>query len=437
MPPLGSSDNVLKNPGVLTTLLYIFVAIIPHAVAPRYMLAGAMLLVFLYQLFRGQLQKPALNFFTWGALGVFAATVFSAVLSPYYSESLPLLRKETLPFVVGFLLLCCQKISSVQRETMVRYLFLAVIAGFTIKLFLAIGDGIAHDWRFVVYDYPAQQKPRYLDFFVADIYYYLPFLLAPLCFWPMKRAYRLALAVVVGLTVLFAINSGIRTSFLLVTGTVALFVLIRFWAYKMWFAVACVALALGAYFAKDYVTHPEKQRYYRIFSAQTYQLGNDGSVSERFAIARSVWEVNQERIWLGYGPDWKKLPIVAEQGGFLEKWKRGSEPWHPWASNYYTNNSYGQVNPHNFYLMAMFEVGVIGLTVYLLLLLAIAVRGLRLSLNPQNDRIVRSTGFALLAYVGAYLSAGFTGGPWLPVTLLVTASLAAMLKQPECCSNDR
>ena len=182
MPPLGTSDNVLKNPGVLTPLLYIFVAIIPHAVAPRYMLSGAMLLVFLYQLFRGQLQKPALNFVTLGALGVFATTVFSAVLSPYYAESLPLLRKETLPFVVGFLLLCCQKCSGVQRQKILQYLFAAVIAGFTVKLFLAIGDGVAHGWRFVVYDYPAQQKPRYLDFFVADIYYYLPFLLTPLCF---------------------------------------------------------------------------------------------------------------------------------------------------------------------------------------------------------------------------------------------------------------
>ncbi len=429
---LLSSDSVLRNPGILVPLLYIFVAIIPHAVAPRYILAGTMLLVLLYQALRGQLQKPPLDFVSVAVFALSAITLLSAALSPYYAESLPLLRKETAPFLVGFLLLVCQPLNDSQRRQCIRYVFTAVILGFSIKLMLALGDGVRNDWKFVVYDYPAQQKPRYLDFFAADIYFYLPFLLTPLLFWKMNLGWRLLLGVVTAITLWFAINSGVRTTLVLVVLSTAFYLTIRFWAYKKWLLMILMVAVAGAYLAKGYVTHPEKSRYYAIFSSDTYALGKDGSISERQAIARSIWQINKNRLWLGYGPDWKKIPIVAEQYGYTQSWNMGSEPWHPWAAKYFAANTYGQVNPHNLYLMVMFEVGLLGLAIYLLLMLSVAFRGAKTVMSSKSHNLEKSVGLTVLVYVGAYLASGFTGGPWLPVGLLV----AAWLSELTCCGSE-
>ena len=423
-------SHLLRNPGILAPLLYVFVAIIPHAVAPRYILAGIMLLVLLYQLVRGQLQRPPLDLITFGLLGLCATTVLSAAASPYYAESLPLLRKETLPFLVAFLLLICQPLSNAQRrQQCIRYAFAALILGFSVKLFLAIGDGIGHGWKFIIYDYPAQQMPRYLDFFTSDSHYYLPFLLSPLFFWPMKLSSRLFLGVVTLLTLLFAFGTGVRTTFILATLTLAIFLTIRFWAYKKWLLTILAAAVLGAVLAKPYVTHPKLKLYYELVTPKTYAFGTDGSITERGTIAKSVWEVNQDRFWLGYGPDWKKLPIVAETNGHLERWKNGSEPWHSWAYNYYMGHSFGQVNPHNFYLEVMFQVGIIGLSLYLISLLAIAYRSLRICLATRRDVVERSAGLALLIYVGIYLATGISGGAWLPMTLLISVWVIELIRQ--------
>lgn len=423
-------NNILRNPGILLPLLYIFVATIPHAIAPRYILAGAMLIALLYQLVRGQLLKPPLNLVSISIFGLCAWTLLSAAVSPYYAESLPLLKKETLPFLVAFILLICQPLNDIQSKQLTRYVFAALILGFSVKLFLALGDGIQNDWRFSVYDYPTPIKPRYLDFFASDTHYYLPFLLAPMLFWPMKIYQRAFLFVVIVLTLLLSLTSGVRTSFITISMILLVFLIFRFWPYKKIILGTLAVIVLAAFLAKDYVTNPRILRYYGIFSMQTYSFGNDFSVSERGAIAKAVWEINQDRLLLGYGPDWKKLPIVAENGGYLERWKTGVEPWHQWALNYFTLNKFGQINPHNFYLMVMFEVGAIGLAIYLLAMLAIAYRGGRLCFNARCDMADRGVGLALFAYIGVYLGAGISGGPWLPMTLLVAACVVMlMLKQ--------
>lgn len=426
---LLSSDSVLRNPGILVPLLYVFVAIIPHAIAPRYILAGTMLLVLIYQLIRGRLQKPTSDLVSLSLLGLCVITVMSSALSPYYAESLPLLKKETLPFLLAFLLLICQPLDKGQRQACIKYAFAALILGFSVKLFLAISDGIQNGWKFIIYDYPDQQKPRYLDFFTSDSHYYLPFLLVPLLFWPMKLPSRFFLGVVTFLTLLFSFGTGVRTTFIFAALTLAIVLTIRLWAYKKWLLAILAAAVLGAVLAKPYVTHPKLKLYYELVTPKTYAFGTDGSITERGTIAKSVWEVNQDRFWLGYGPDWKKLPIVAETNGHLERWKNGSEPWHSWAYNYYMGHSFGQVNPHNFYLEIMFQVGIIGLGLYLISLLAIAYRSLRICLASTRDVIERSAGLALLIYIGIYLGAGISGGAWLPVTLLISAWVVELMRQ--------
>lgn len=419
------NDRLLKNPAILAVLGYIFFSIIPHATAPRYVFEGLMGVAALYQLYKKQLDRLTFDSSTLMLLLLGSIVIVSALASPYHAGSISTLHKETLPFLLGFLLLTCQQLNSFDRQKVVRYVYLSLIAGFVVKMCLAIWAGINNHWIFSIYEAADGKLPRYLDFFAADIIYYLPFLLTPLLFWPIKPVYRWLLGLVTLITLVLAFVSGVRTTFIFVCTIIACFLLCRFWKFKWYLVAFLIVTVSAAYLAKDYVTNPSVARYYSIVSADTYKFGIDGSVSERKAISKGVWEVSKDRLWLGYGPDWKKLPTVAAEYGYIDRWKSGSEPWHQWAVTYFAYGE-GRVNPHNFYLMLLFEVGVLGLGVYLAFMLAMVIKALRSGLKAGASPEALGLLVCTLTYVGVYLGAGVAGGPWLPTTLLVAASAVSL-----------
>lgn len=419
------NDRLLKNPAILAVLGYIFFSVIPHATAPKYICAGLMLAVALYQLYKKELNKPTFDSVTVTLLFLSAIVLMSALLSPYRADAFSMLRKETLPFLLGYLLLTCQQLGSVERKQLAGYVFVALVCGYSIKLSLAIGAGINNGWVFSIYETPDLKLPRYLDFFAADIIYYLPFLLTPLLFWPIKSVYRWLLGLITLLTLALAFVSGVRTTFIFVAAIISFFLLCRFWRLRWFFLASVIAFISAAYLAKDYVANPTVARYYSVISVQTYKGNNDSSLSGRKAIARGVWEISKDHPWLGYGPGWKKLPTVAMDGGYIDRWKNSSEPWHVIFVDYCSWGE-GRVNPHNFYLMILFEVGSLGLAAYLIFMLAIVIKALGRGLKKSASPEVLGLSVCMLTYVGVYLGAGVAGGPWLPITLLVAASVVSL-----------
>lgn len=420
-------NRMINNSGVVATLGYIFFSLVPHATAPKNICTGLMLFAALYQLYKGHLQKPSMDMITVSLLLLSTIVAISAVISPYRLDSLDMLRKETLPFLLGYLLLTCQRFSREERQRVAHCTLATLIAGYTIKMCLAIWAGAKNDWSFSIYE-GVGELPRYLDFFAADIIYYLPFLLAPLLFWPMRFGYRWLLGVIVLLTLSFAFVSGVRTTFIFTCVTLLVLIFFRFWSWKKHLLAVVVFSLVTGYVVRDSVTNPSIARYYSIFSVETYKFGNDGSVSERKAIAKGVWEIVQDRALLGYGPGWKKLPTVAAENGYVERWKNDSEPWHQWAVNYFSLGE-GRVNPHNFYLMVLFEIGAIGLMAYMAFMLGLSFESLRGVLCPKSSAETRGIFLAVLVFVGTYLGAGLAGGPWLPTTLLVAASVVVLCQK--------
>lgn len=423
-----SLDSVTcKNPGVLAALGYVFFTIIPHAIAPQYIFAGLMLLAGVYQLHKGQLQKPDRDAVTLSLFVLCAIVITSAVMTPYGTESLSLLRKETLPFLIAYLLLTCQKINHAQQVRVAGYTISALIGGYTIKFALAIWAGISNNWGFSIYE-GVGQLPPYLDFFAADIIYYLPLLLAVLLFWPLKSALRWMLGVLVLLTLVFAFISGVRTTFIFVGVSLLFLFFARFWSRKGVLLLIMGGCLATAYFARDYITNPSIARYYSIFSTDTYKFGKDGSVTERQAIAKGVWEISQARIWFGYGSGWKKLPSVATQDGHMARWKEGGAPWHEGIVNYFSYGE-GRVNPHNFYLMVLFEVGALGLAAYIAFLMTLGWKCFCGAWARNAPNTARGVYLGVLLYIGIYLGAGVAGGPWLPTTLLVAATAVVLYRK--------
>lgn len=415
-------NRILNQLGLFSTWSYIFFSIVPHAAAGKYIASGLMLVAFVGLLIRKQINVPQLNWLNMSVFLVVGLALLSAVLAPYAADSLNQFRKEGLPFLLGFLLLTNAN-TAANRKT-ATCTMLALIGGYAVKEVLAIWAGAANGFQFSIYETVDTTLPKYLDFFSADTPYYLPFLLGPLCFWPMKLWQRVTLLLLTALAIAVVVVSGVRTAFIFVVATVLLVLVYRFWQTKKTLFAVLTALTLCGYFLKGYVTNPSMARYTTIASTQTYQFGKDGSVSERYAIIKGVWEVSKDRLLLGYGPGWKKLPTVAEANGHMDRWRHSEEPIDKVTLNYFSYGE-GRVNPHNFYMAMLFEDGFLGLMAYVSLMLA-AGFGILKMLIKNTDPVQKGIAVAGALYLMVYFGGSIAGGAWLPVTMLVTVVCLAL-----------
>lgn len=398
------------------TFGYIFFSVVPYAVAGKHICSALMLIALVGLLLRKQVKGVEISWLTVSLLLVIGLAFVSAVLSPYAAESLNQLRKDGLPFLIGFLLLNNTPLPG--RNRVIVGAMLSLMLGFAVKEILALWAGATNGFQFSIYEIPDMVFPKYLDFFSADTPYYLPFLLGPLCFWPMVLWQRSILFLFTALAVVVVVFSGVRTSFIFVALSLLFVLFYRFWDAKKTLLSVLGLLIITGYLLKDHITNPSVLRYITITSAQTYQFGHDGSVSERYAIAKGVWEVSKDRLLLGYGPGWKKLPTIAEANGHMDRWRASDKPIDKVALNYFSHGE-GRVNPHNFYMTLLFEVGLLGLVAYLSLMAATGVGILKMLMNHPLP-LFKGFAVAGLLYLTVYFGGSFAGGVWLPVTMLVT-----------------
>ncbi len=412
-------DKRLLLLGCISTWGFIFFSVVPYAIAGKHISTGLMLAVLLALLLRKQVQKVPLSWLTVSGISVIGVALLSAISSPYAADSLNQFRKDALPFLLGFLLLNSALVSD--RKRIILYSMLSLMFGYAVKEILAIWAGSVNGFRFSIYEEMDTPFPKYLEFFSSDTPYYLPFLLGPLCFWQMRNWQRFILFLVVILAVLVVVFSGVRTAFIFVMASVLSVFLYRFRNNKKTLFSVLALFVICGYLLKDRVTNPSIARYTTITSTQTYQFGKDGSVSERYAIIKGVWEVSKDRLLLGYGPGWKKLPTVAKANGHMERWRQSDQPIDKVTLNYFSYGE-GRVNPHNLYMELLFENGLLGLFAYISFMLATAVGVLKMffrDLEPlQKGAAVAST-----LYLMVYFGNSIASGVWLPVTMLLPVVL--------------
>lgn len=412
-------NRMFNQLGLFATWGYIFFSVVPHASAGKYISSALMLVAFLVLLVRKQIKRPDFNWLNSSVFLVVGFALLSAVLTPYAADSLNQFRKEGLPFLLGFVLIANANLAD--RNQTVICTVLSLVFGYIVKEVLALWAGATNGFQFSIYE--TGVLPKYLDFFAADTPYYLPFLLGPLLFWPMKLWQRFLFLLFTVLAIAVVVVSGVRTAFVFVVISAMLALLYRFWSFRRPLLAVIVVLMVCGYLLKDQITNPNLARYTTILSAQTYEFGKDGSVSERYAIIKGVWEVSKDRLLVGYGPGWKKLPLVAEANGHMDRWRNSEEPIDKVALNYFSYGE-GRVNPHNFYAALLFEGGLLGLMAYVSLMLATSFGVLKL-MFLKNDPVRRGLCAAGVLYMLVYFGGSIAGGAWLPVTMLViVASLA-------------
>lgn len=396
---------------------FIICAVLPNAIAGKYAFIGIMVILLLAQLLRRELTVPSLSWINVSLYAIVAWSALSTALSPMPVDALSNFRKETLPFLLAYALIVCQKPAAISHNRITRIAVGSLILGFTGKEVLAVYAGIQNGFVFSIYEAVNNTLPKFLDFFATDTLFYLPILLAVCLFWPIERWQRWFVSAVTVVAISIIVMSGVRATFLAALPLVICFALIRYWQRK-WLLTITLALIVGAAaLAKNHISNLTIQRYYTIFSSQTYQFGNDGSVTERKAILKAVWDLSRDRLWLGYGPGWKKLPEIAERSGYMQRWATSNDTIDRWAHRYFLFGT-GRVNPHNIYAQTLFEIGIPGLLAYLSLLLAVLVSGIRGCFKSVNV-LDKSMAFAAVAFVCIYGVFGMAGGVWLPIPLLV------------------
>lgn len=416
------TNRYLSLAGLFSAWGYVFFSIVPRAVAGKYICSGIMLIVFAVLLIRKQIHQPSFDWLNISLFVVLGLALISTVFSPYSLDSLNQIRKEAVPFMLAFILITMGNFSD--KRKLMTHTMLSLILGYSVKEFLAIYAGIENGFKFSIYETPDLQLPKYLDFFSADTPYYLPFLLGTLLYWPMKLWQKLTLLTLSLCAIYIVVLSGVRAAFVFVVVSSFAIVLYRFIAYKKLIVFGMLGIMSFGYLFKDNISNPSVLRYVSIVTPQTYQYGNDNSISERYAITKGVWDIAKERLYIGYGPGWKKLPIVAKENGHIERWSLLLDPVDNKRLEYFSLGE-GRVNPHNLYMRLLFEVGLLGMLAYLSLMLATAFGALKM-LKDQSDPFQVGVAVSSLGYLIVYFGSSLAGGDWLSSSMLVVAVCVAL-----------
>lgn len=433
MTKLFSKNSIgelnFNNLALVSALGFIFFSTVPFGTAAKNIFIGLMLLGVLGLVVKKGLRFPPLNGVSIGVFLLVCLTLISCLVSPYQLDSLNNFRKDTLPFLIAFVLLACQ---CERQETQVRKVEMAiwvVVIGFACRAVLAFYSGVSDDWNFSIYD--SGYLPKYLDFFVADSIYFMPILLSLLFFSSVGRSVRWFLFILSLLVMYMVSVSGVRTSFGLSILILLAILTVRF--RKWWrsllicLILACGILGLITKIGLDNigVSNTTITRYISLIDYAKYSKNANYTLIGREAIAKGIWEIDSERLMLGYGSGWKKLPTVANDLGFMDKWKKSNEPIDKRLLDYF-DLGYGRVNPHNFYLMVIFEVGILGLLAYIFVMLSIFRYALRMKPSNGTSEMNWAISLAAMIYITVYLAAGISGGPWLPPTLLVLSAFVCV-----------
>ena len=221
-------------------------------------------------------------------------------------------------------------------------------------------------------------------------------------------------------------NKSRAALFSLLAGVLVMLVASRQWRMIL----MALLLAIAGVLAVSHLRPGALERYGAALDIASYQGGNL-SVSLRYRIWAGMVDINAERPWLGYGPGWKKLPTVATEGGFIDKWKNSDDVLMRDTAEYFSW-SVGKVNPHNLYLQVLFEAGALGLLALLSLSLAVLVAAWRSLRGAGRSRAGAVTWFGLAGagFITSWLIGGFANGYWSELTpLFLLAGVAWALRQ--------
>ena len=353
-----------------------------------------------------------------GGLIVLWALLVSG-LGPYPAESLRAVSKDLL----GQMLLVAAAWRLVRSETDVRRSLLIALAGFAAVSFLSLGEIVNSGFE-TLFSANIEDAPRRHNAFwggyAASASVYLPLLVGIAVLLPMRTWLRAGVIALILFVLVLTALYGSRSAVLIVALTAVVgFLLARRYRTLLVLMALLAALLIGLYSQADlgYLN-----KYKSLADPQTY-VTNQG-LSSRLAVWQGAAEVIAERPWLGYGYGWKKLAWVINEGGFASRWQAEA----PDLARFYLQEagaaSYGRVNPHNYVLQVVFELGLIGFALVVAFWGVVVGACVRL-IRHQPPDLNRWGGVLLLTLVGYFLS-NVNNGYWVGGVANLAVAIAGM-----------
>lgn len=416
-----SNAAALRKSAFVVWMALLFILPIEKFSALKYLLAFALLISTTLLVVRARHLEsprlPPLPIYLAAVLGAWALLV--SILGPYPLDSLHALLKDLL--IQGELLFCAYFLVRDSRD--VRLSILSILAGFAVLTCLSAGEVGFFLWE---KGFPADGMiPRSHRSFwggypaIAVLCLSLLFAYALLLENSLHRKIIYWACGAVGLVLVGLYGSR---SPLLVLPVIALIFLV---VSKSWKTL--LALLLAGTLTVTWLGNQKDlgflERYKSLGEVKTYVT--DAGLSDRLSLWEGMFEIIDQRPWLGYGYGWKKLAWVINEDGFAEKWNAEKNA----KTTYYLKETgraaYGRVNPHNYPLQVIFEIGFPGLGLALAFWLSLLGKT-ALSLRQHEDE-AQKLRFVLLLGVMAYLLLNFANGYWVGSVANVAMVLAGML----------
>ncbi len=328
-----------------------------------------------------------------------------SVAGPFPMESLNAVRKNLLKHVVIFLII----ISEFKDYRDLKPILFTVVFSFSVVTFASVIENAVNDWDTFLSMAPSVSWRSTSNYFFANYSdnatFYLPFIAG----W-LVSAKEVSwgkwvgiLTLIFGAYLVYIYNA--RTQLLAVV--VAIF--ISFLLTKRYKVVAVFALAGMLCLSLIFTTKNEEiSRYKTLLNPETYTT--DEGLTNRLGLWQVVIEFIEERPISGYGYGWKKLAWLVQEKDSDEYWKGKL----PSAYDYYVADAklmYGKVNPHNLALQIAFEIGLVGLAVFVWLWITILAKHLR-TVRKGSESEGRLFMLASTGVVLAYFMVNITNGFW-------------------------
>jgi|GEM_PF-65059 len=327
-------------------------------------------------------------------------SVLASILGPYPLDSLNAIRKNMLVQVLIFLAIILEfkdirELSKLFRIVTVSFFIITIASVIEIIL---IGLSNFHQLN--------NTHKMFIGGYANNATFYLPFIAAYLVSLSKAKTDKLIAVstLVFGTAVVFTYNS--RSALIAIfAGILIIFFLAK--RYKLLISV----LILLALFATVTLSSDSRlfSKYRSLFSAKTY-AEEVLSEHKRFTVWQGALHLINERPIAGYGYGWKKMALAVRDSNLPGMWKEK----YPFIYAYYVskeaNSGYGRVNPHNLALQIVFEIGFIGLGIFLWLWVTIVSKILKTAFSQQTK--ARDFMRCSIGVIISYILINITNGFW-------------------------
>src|SRR3989339_455000 len=384
MPLKNYYQNIISNLNTSTSLRFFLYMLIFFQPFNRFnsfreIAFYGLLLLFIMKIFKNRAIHIDFRDKTIVAISLLVGwSILASILGPYPLDSLNALRKNLFVQMLIFLVI----ITEFKSYNELRTLFRIVAVSFAIVTLASIAENFL-DLINLNMDLNALQSKRTHKMFIAGYAskasFYLPFIavwLTSLKKVPRQKWIGLT-AILLGLLTVFAYN--VRAAILIIPLAI---LLIIFLSKK--FKLFVIAVIIFAFFYAS-IFSPVKSD---TLSQSKYQSLSDletFSKNERWLLWEGTLHIIKKRPITGYGYGWKKMAFVIDDLKLMEYWRKDFPDIYGFMFKP-DKNRYGSINPHNLLLQIVFEIGLIGLILFLWLWTTVILKILKtVSVKEQSD----------------------------------------------------